>query len=368
MIGAHVGLYGKSCGWYTGTTRSQMEAWERISFVCPRLAICSHRENGDGDLMEHIQQVSKIPDLEGALLIAAFSGWNDAASAASWAIKFLINQWDAKLFAEVEPELFYDFTESRPRVRISNGAARRLSWPANRFYAHQAPRSEDGPKGRDVVLLLGEEPQMRWKTFAHEVLDVCRQCQVEEIVLLGALVAEVPHTAPVHISGTATEQVTLRQLEELGVERANYEGTTGVLSVIQDIARKEGFPATGLWGAAPHYVSATPNLPVSEALLEKLNGLYHFDLRLDDLVRAARRFTARVSSLVEDDPEVSAYVHELERRGGGEGTSLSETIISGDASGIHSIPTDGELPSPEEAIQDVEEWLRQFRNELGRDE
>lgn len=315
-------------------------------------------------------QITETPDLENAVLIGAFNGWNDAASAASWAIKFLINQWDAKLFAEVEPELFYDFTESRPHVRISNGAVRRLSWPANRFYAHRAPRTEEGPTHRDIVLLLGDEPQMRWKTFAQEVLDVCRQCQVEEIVLLGALVAEVPHTAPVQVSGTATEQAMLRLMDSMGVERASYEGTTGMLTVLQDIARKEGFPAASLWGTAPHYVSATPNLPVSEALLEHLNNLYSFDLRLNDLSRAARRFTARVSSLVADDPEVSAYVRELERRAGTETEEVESSgpLLAGDASGIHNIPLEGELPSPEEAIQDVEEWLRQFRGDGGQDD
>jgi hypothetical protein len=312
--------------------------------------------------MEHIH-ITEVPELENALLIGAFSGWNDAASAATWAVKFLINQWEATPFADIEPELFYDFTEARPRVRINSGSVRRLSWPANRFYVQRSRQREEGLPRRDVVLLLGEEPQLRWKTFAQEVLDVCRQCQVEEVVLLGSLVAEVPHTAPVQISGTAGDPVRLRQMEAAQVERAVYEGATGILTVIQDAARKDGFTASSLWGTAPHYVSATPNLPVSEALLEKLDGLYSFNLRLTDLARAARRFTARVTSLVDEDPEVSAYVRDLERRTG-EGTNAqSGMMIAGDASGIHRIPLDGELPSGEEAVQDVEEWLRQFRTD-----
>lgn len=314
--------------------------------------------------MGHVH-MSEVPDLENALLVGAFAGWNDAASAATWAIKFLINQWEATPFADIDPEDFYDFTESRPQTRVTGGAVRRLSWPANRFYVHRAERTEAGPTQRDIVLLLGEEPHMRWKTFAQDVLDVCRQCQVEEVMLLGSLIAEVPHTAPVQVAGTAGEAAVLRRMDGAGVERATYEGSTGILTVIQDAARKDGFGTASLWGTAPHYVSATPNLPVSEALLDKLDGIYDFGLRLGDLSRAARRFTQRVSSLVAEDPEVSAYVQELERKGSSD--ALPGMPLASDASGIHRIPTDGELPSPEQAIQDVEEWLRQFREDPGHD-
>jgi hypothetical protein len=312
--------------------------------------------------MEHAR-LSQVPNLENALLIGAFAGWNDAASAATWAVKFLINQWEATQFGEIDPEIFFDFTETRPQVRISGGMQRRLSWPANRFYVRRAERGEHSPSQRDVVLLLGEEPQLRWNTFAREVLDVCRQCQVTQVLLLGSLVAEVPHTAPVHVTGTAGDQPTLRRMERTSIGRAEYEGATGILTALQDAARKDGLATASLWGAAPHYVSATPNLPVSEALLDRLSTLFSFDLRLGDLSRAARRFTQRVSSLVAEDPEVSAYVRELERQGG----ATPGSAITGDASGIHHIPREGELPTPEEAIQDVEEWLREFRGDGGPD-
>src|SRR5262249_8620712 len=276
--------------------------------------------------MEHAR-ITEVPDLDHAILIAAFAGWNDAASAATWAIKFLINHWEATAFAEIEPDEFFDFGATRPQVRITNGAIRRLTWPANRFYVHRADRATAAetsetphvprPGQRDIVLLLGEEPNYHWRSFIQEILEICRQCRVDEVVLLGALVAEVPHTAPVAIRGTAGSASLLRRMERLEIERANYEGVTGILTVLQDTARKEGFGTVSLWGAAPHYVSATPNRPVSEALLTKLDALYSFDLRLSDLARAARRFTARVSSLVAADPEVSAYVQELEARTGG---------------------------------------------------
>ena len=339
--------------------------------------------------MEHVQ-ITERQHLERAIFIGAFAGWNDAASAASWSVKFLINQWDAQPFAELDPELFYDFSETRPTVRIAGGALRRLSWPANRFYVYHADKalantsetetpalngdehSTDARPShgmrRDVVLFLGDEPQLRWKTFAREIVELCRECHVEEMVLLGSLMAEAPHTLPTPISGVTSHSGMLRRMSMSGVERANYNGATGILTALQDTARKEGIATTSLWGAAPHYVSATPNLPVSEALLRKLDQLYDFNLNLNDLARAAKRFTSRVSSLVAEDPEVSAYVHELEQRtSSATATGLSDAPFRGDASGVHRIPMDGELPSPEEAVQDVEAWLRHFREESGTD-
>src|SRR5215831_19362212 len=149
--------------------------------------------------MEHAR-ISQVPALDHAILIAAFAGWNDAASAATWAIKFLINHWEATAFAEIEPDDFYDFSATRPQVRITNGAIRRLTWPANRFYVHRTDRSSGQPG----------------------------QCHVEDVVLLGALVAEVPHTAPVHVRGAASTAPLLRRMERSSVERANYEGVTGI--------------------------------------------------------------------------------------------------------------------------------------------
>ena len=312
--------------------------------------------------------MSEAPDLDNAILIGAFAGWNDAATAASWAVKFLVNHWEATPVAEIQSETFFDFSETRPQVRIASGALRRITWPTNRFYAHRAERvGPERQQQRDIVLLLGEEPQLRWRTFTRAVLDVCQACHVRDMVLFGALVGEVPHTAPVHVFGTGGSQAILRRMERANVARASYEGQTGLLSVLLDAAKAEGIAAASLWGTAPHYVSATPNLPVSEALLEKLEQVYHFDLKLNDLARAARRFTARVSSLVAADPEVSAYVRELEQRTPDDTDASPGTMIAGETSGIHHIPVDGELPSPEEAIKDVEEWLRQFRGESGRD-
>lgn len=305
--------------------------------------------------MEHVH-MSEQPSPERATLIGAFTGWNDAASAASWAVKFLINQWDAQPFADIDPEEFYDFSETRPTVRISNGLSRQLTWPSNRFYIATPPALDEDTPPRSVILLLGDEPQLRWKTFTREVMEVCATCHVDEIVLLGALVAEVPHTAPVQISGTATREELLRRMTGCGVERAHYSGTTGILSVIQHAGRSRSIPTASLWGTAPHYISATPNLPVAEALLRKVDRMYDYKLHLRELAHAAERFTQRVSSLVAEDPDVMAYVHELEQRGDPEEPGPA-------TSGIRARPDEMELPTAEQAVESVEEFLRQFRED-----
>lgn len=320
--------------------------------------------------MEHVR-VSELPVTERATLIAAFNGWNDAADAATWAIKFLVNQWDANSFAEIDSEEFFDFTQTRPTIRVNRGMLRRVSWPANRFYIAQTKIQTEAdstdtnastqPAG-DVILLLGDEPHLRWRTFAREVLDVARLCHVEDIIILGALVAEVPHTAPVQISGAATTEEYLKRMEQCGVERTRYSGPSGIVAVLQDMARTQAIPTVSLWGTAPHYVSATPNLPVSEALLRKLDLLKGFQLQLKELSRAAQRFTQRVSSLVADDPTATAYVHDLEARGAPP-EQPDEPVIPFDASGIHKIPKDGELPTGEQAIEGAEQWLRRIRDE-----
>lgn len=314
-------------------------------------------------------RISNLPDLEHAILIGAFAGWNDAAGAASWAVKFLVNHWDATECARVEPDTFYDFTETRPKIRIASGTIRQFTWPATRIYVHQARREDGRPVGRDVLLLLGEEPQLRWKAFSEVLLDLCRRGHVEDTVWMGALVAEVPHTLPVRISGVATNAQQVRQLRDLGITPADYEGPTGILAALHDAFRKQHLATASLWGTAPHYVSATPNLPVAEALLRRLEELYHLNLRLGELGRAAQRFNQRVTALVNQDKDVSAYVHDLEQRLGGAGNDAPWLSGQFPRPGTEA-PRGGaqvDLPTPEEAIEDVEALLRSFREQAGPD-
>jgi len=317
--------------------------------------------------MEHTH-ISRPQDLERAIFIGAFAGWNDAASAATWAVKFLVNQWDAEPFAEIDPDVFYDFSETRPTARISGGALRRFSWPSNRYYIHRA--REGAEPGRDVILFLGEEPHLRWKTFAREIVNYSRQLHVEEIALLGVFSAEAPHTAPVQVSGATSRAAVLRRMDQIGIERVSYSGPTGILTAVQDTARRDGVSTTSLWAGAPHYVAASPNLPVSEALLRSLDQLYHLNLSLKDLGRAAQRFNNRVSHLVAADPDVTAYVHDLEQRlsAAEAGEAVGDSGFNPDLSGIHNIPRIGELPSPEQAILDVEAYLRRRREQNGTDD
>ncbi len=316
--------------------------------------------------MEHTH-ITRPQEPEKAVLIGAFAGWNDAASAATWAVKFLVNQWDAEPFAEIDPDVFYNFSESRPTTRISGGAVRRFSWPSNRYYIHRASQREGGR--RDFVLFIGEEPQLRWKTFSQEIVSFSRQLHVEEIALIGVFSAETPHTAPVRITGATSRASMLRRMEQFGVERASYSGPTGILSALHDAARRDGISVTSLWAGAPHYVSASPNLPVAEALLRKLDQIYDLNLSLKELARAAQRFNNRVSHLVAADPDVTAYVHDLEQRfsSAEAGEIVGESSFSPDMSGVHNISRAGELPSAEQAVLDVEAYLRKRREQNGTD-
>ncbi len=309
--------------------------------------------------MEHIH-LSRTPTMERALLIAAFAGWNDAASAATWAARFLINQWAARPFAEIDPDIFFDFTSARPQVRVANGTIRKITWPTNKFYSARVTDSETAQTPRDIIVLLGQEPHTRWRVFNREALELAQRCHVEEIVLIGSLVAEVPHTKPIHVTGTSNQSTLLRRFKAHGVGRANYNGSTGILTALHEAARNEGYHVSSLWGVAPHYVSATPNLPVAEALLRRLDSLYGLNLQLSDLTYLAQRFTSRVSALVADDPDLLAYVQTLEQSE--DETPPIEREISLDTSGAHRVPREGGLPSAEQAVEGAEELLRRFRD------
>jgi proteasome assembly chaperone (PAC2) family protein len=309
--------------------------------------------------MEHIQ-FSRAPTTERALLIAAFAGWNDAASAATWAARFLINQWAARPFAEIDPDIFFDFTSSRPQVRVSSGTIRKITWPTNKFYSARIANSGESSPSRDIIVLLGQEPHLRWRVFNREALELAQRCHVEEIVLIGSLVAEVPHTKPIHVTGTSNQSAMLRRFKTHDIGRANYNGSTGILTALHEAAKNEGYHVTSLWGVAPHYVSATPNLPVAEALLRRLDTLYNLNLQLEDLAYLAKTFTSRVSTLVADDPDLLAYVQALEQTD--EDAPPIEREISFDASGAHRVPRDGGLPTAEQAVEGAEELLRRYRD------
>src|SRR6476619_1836491 len=219
--------------------------------------------------------VARRPALERPVLIAAFRGWNDGGQGASLAAGYLAKRWDARRFAEIDPEGFYDFQATRPHVKLEEGFTRRIDWPETVFY-HARP---DG-MNRDAVLLLGVEPNLRWRTFSGLIVDFARELGVELVVTLGALLADVPHTRPAPVTGSATDPDLI---EQLGLQASRYEGPTGIVGVLHDACRSVGVPSASLWAAVPHYVSMTPSPRAAKALSERLANLLDVPLDTSEL-------------------------------------------------------------------------------------
>jgi proteasome assembly chaperone (PAC2) family protein len=250
--------------------------------------------------------VSFWPGLRRPVLIAAFRGWNDGGQGATLASGYLAKQWGAERFAEIDPEEFYDFQAMRPQVTLEEGLTRKLEWPENVFYHAEIPAL-----GRDAVILLGTEPNLRWRTFTKLVVDLAQELGVELVVTLGSLLADVPHTRPAPVTAAASDPALI---EELGLEASRYEGPTGILGVLLDGCRTAGMSSLSLWAAVPHYVSLAPSPRAAYALCRRLGELLRVDLDLDELERASAEYSEQVSEAVSADAETAAYVEELERR------------------------------------------------------
>lgn len=282
------------------------------------------------------------PQLRDPTLVTSFAGWNDAAEAATGAVRYLVRKWAAHKFAEIDPEEFYDFTETRPQVRLTRGNERRIRWPANDFFYHSDP---DQP--RDLILLRGVEPQLRWRTYCSTLLELCKKMNVTGVVLLGGLIADVPHTRPVRVSGTSSDPQFLDRLSSLRVGGSRYEGPTGIVGVLTDRLRREGMPCASLWATVPHYIS-TANPRASQALLQRLDTLLDLRAPLRDLEREAAEFDSQVSQAVARDPDVAAYVRQLEE------SDAAEPAAPAD----HP-----ELPTGESVVRELEEFLRRSRGD-----
>ena len=256
--------------------------------------------------MESELRVSAQPELTHPLLISAFRGWNDGAQAASLAAGYLARLWDADQIAEVDPEGFFDFQATRPHVSLVDGITRRIDWPETAFY-HARPDGLD----RDVVLLLGIEPNVRWRTFTELVVGHAESLGVELVVTLGALLADVPHTRPSPVTGSASDA---ELVEELGLSTSRYEGPTGIVGVLHDACNQAGIPSASLWAAVPHYVSLTPSPRAAAALCNRLGVLMEVEIDTAELDRAAETYEEQVSQAVASDEETAAYVEELENR------------------------------------------------------
>jgi len=250
--------------------------------------------------------VERTPSLERPVLIAAFRGWNDGGQGASLAAGYLAKAWDARRFAEIDPEGFFDFQSTRPHVRLENGLTRRIDWPETVFY-HARPEGLD----RDAVLLLGVEPNLRWRTFSGLVVDFARELGVELVVTLGALLADVPHTREAPVTGSASDPGLV---ERLGLQASRYEGPTGIVGVVHDACKRANIASASLWAAVPHYVSLAPSPKAAGALCVRLAELLGTDIDIEELDEAADAYVRQVSEAIASDEETAAYVEELERR------------------------------------------------------
>jgi proteasome assembly chaperone (PAC2) family protein len=259
-------------------------------------------------------------DLVEPVLVAAFEGWNDAGDAASAAIEHLQLTWEATELAEIDPDDYYDFQVTRPTVRMVDGVTRRVEWPTTRLSVCRPPGAS-----RDVVLMHGIEPNMRWRRFCAELLEHIDRLGVTTVVTLGALLADTPHTRPVPVTGTAYDAASAAQF---GLERSRYEGPTGIVGVLQDACVQAGVPAISIWAAVPHYVSQPPSPKATLALLHRLEEVLDMEVPLGQLPDQAEEWQQTVSEMAAEDEDVRNYVRALEERGDAE-TTLNET--SGDA-------------------------------------
>ena len=245
-------------------------------------------------------------ELNDPVLIAAFRGWNDAGDAASFAASHLARVWSTDKVASIDPEEFYDFQAVRPQVELRDGVTRTISWPSNEIFAASLPGSP-----HDVLILVGTEPNLRWRAFSGLVVEIAARYRAGLVITLGALLADVPHSRPVPITGTAADRDLI---ERLGLQRSRYEGPTGIVGVLHDEFARAGIASASLWAAVPHYLAVTPNPKAALALVEKTVELTGAPAEIDDLQRATMTYEERVAEMVATDDDVQAYVRLLESR------------------------------------------------------
>jgi len=270
-------------------------------------------------------------------MVCAFKGWNDAGEAATAALSYISGSFDTRDVAEIDPEEYYDFTAVRPTVRLTEGDVRRIEWPENTI-AVAPVQGADG----DLVLFNGVEPSLRWRRFTDEVIGVAQELGVRTVITLGALLADVPHSRPVAITGITSDEALI---ERLGFEPPSYEGPTGIVGVLQRACADAGVPAVSLWASVPHYVAASPNPKVALALVRAFEGATTLAVDGAELEEAAEDYERQVTAAVASDPEVKAFVERLE-------TAMDEVTAE-------NPPDEGQLPSADTIASDFQRFLRQ---------
>jgi predicted ATP-grasp superfamily ATP-dependent carboligase len=281
------------------------------------------------------------PDgLRAPAMVCAFQGWNDAGDAASSAVAFLASALDARRFARIDSEEFYDFQANRPAIRLTEesrlrggedgegegagraGAAREIEWPTVEIFEATAPRAP-----RDLVLVQGVEPSMRWRAFSSHMVDLAEALGVQVVVSLGALLGDVPHTRPVAMTGHASDAALL---ERVGIQASSYEGPTGIVGVLHTACAQAGLPSASLWAAVPHYVAAAANPKAALALLRRVEVLIGVSVDVSELESSAEDYERQVGLAVRSDPDIQAFVERLEQAADSEEQSTPEELPSGD--------------------------------------
>ena len=279
---------------------------------------------------------SRRPLLRDPVMVCAFKGWNDAGEAASAALSFIRDQFDAEQVADVDPEDFYDFTAVRPTVRLTDGMTREIDWPENAISAAEVPGAEG-----DLVILQGTEPSLRWRRFTEHVVKAANELGVRMVITLGALLADVPHSRPVSITGIASDDSLLARL---GFDRTSYQGPTGIVGVLHHACAAAGMPSASLWASVPHYVAAAPNPKVALALVRAFEGAAGVAVDAGELEEAAEDYERQVTAAVASDPEVKAFVERLE-------SAMDE--VQADS------PSEERIPSADTIARDFQRFLRQ---------
>jgi len=278
---------------------------------------------------------SRPDGLRAPALLAAFSGWNDAGDAASAALTFIGESLHAERFARIDPEDFYDFQSTRPHIGLTGERKREITWPGIEIFAARVPRAP-----RDLILVQGPEPSMRWKSFSQHIIDLAEALGTQLVVTLGALLADVPHSHPVAINGLASDNALI---EKLSLKETTYEGPTGIVGVLHTACTEADLPSASLWAAVPHYVAAAPNPKAALALVRKVEALVGVSVDATDLENATGDYERQVSLAVQSDPEVQAFVERLEQAASLDTSSLGP----------------GELPSGDTIASEFQRFLKQ---------
>jgi predicted ATP-grasp superfamily ATP-dependent carboligase len=263
------------------------------------------------------------PDgLRAPAMVCAFQGWNDAGDAASSAVSFLAASLESSRFARIDSEEFYDFQANRPCVRLGEGERREIAWPSVEIFEARAPRAP-----RDLVLVQGVEPSLRWRAFSSHIVDLAEALGVQVVVSLGALLGDVPHTHPVAMTGHASDPALM---DRLGIQASTYEGPTGIVGVLHAACADAGLPSVSLWAAVPHYVAAATNPKAALALVRRVEGLIGVSVDVSELESAAVDYERQVGLAVQSDPDIQAFVERLEQAAQSEAQSTPEDVPSGD--------------------------------------